>query len=408
VGSGGGSATITDTLASNLTLASTPACGTLTGTDTCSVTVTGATLTIKVTLAAGDSVAVTFTATVSKTGTATVVNKATITTGPCNTTTGCTSTVTNPVPAITIVKSATPTHIGVGGVVTYKFVVTDSGGTALKDVTVTDKFTSPSTGDVLTSAIDCVSLSNPTGTCSGTSTDLAIGQSATFTATYTATVHDQTNKVINNSATASGFVATTTTKVVSLPSTAQVVVTPPHVQPLTPNFTVTKTDVPGTGKPVTPGATIPYTITVRNVGTGGGSAILADTLPSNLALSSTPACGTLTGADTCKVSVAGTKLTITVHLAAGDSVQITFTAKVSATDTTNVKNTATIVTGTCTPKTGCTSTVTNPVTVVTTPVVTSLPFTGAPLVKEVEGAIVLILLGAGLLLVEVRRRRRVS
>ena len=37
-----------------------------------------------------------------------------------------------------------------------------------------------------------------------------------------------------------------------------------------PNFTVKKTDVPGTGKPVVPGSTIPYTITVKNTGSGGG------------------------------------------------------------------------------------------------------------------------------------------
>ena len=41
-----------------------------------------------------------------------------------------------------------------------------------------------------------------------------------------------------------------------------------------PNFTVKKTDVPGTGKPVVPGSTIPYTITVKNTGSGAGSAVL--------------------------------------------------------------------------------------------------------------------------------------
>ena len=51
-----------------------------------------------------------------------------------------------------------------------------------------------------------------------------------------------------------------------------------------PNFTVKKTDVPGTGKPVVPGAKIPYTVTVKNTGSGAGSAVLKDTLASNLAL----------------------------------------------------------------------------------------------------------------------------
>ena len=54
-----------------------------------------------------------------------------------------------------------------------------------------------------------------------------------------------------------------------------------------PNFTVKKTDVPGTGKPVVPGATIPYTVTVTNTGSGAGSAVLKDPLASNLALVAT-------------------------------------------------------------------------------------------------------------------------
>jgi uncharacterized repeat protein (TIGR01451 family) len=137
---------------------------------------------------------------------------------------------TNPVPGITIKKTATPTTATVGQTVTYKFVVTNAGGTALHNVTVTDKFTSLPT-DTLSSPIDCVSLATPTGTCSGTSVDLAIGQSATFTATYIVTAADATKGVINNSATASGNSTTPnnpskTTKVTSAPSTATVTVKP--------------------------------------------------------------------------------------------------------------------------------------------------------------------------------------
>ena len=133
---------------------------------------------------------------------------------------------TNPVPAITIKKSATPTTATVGQTVTYKFVVTNAGDTALHNVTVTDKFTSLPT-DTLSSPIDCVSLATPTGTCSGTSIDLAIGQSATFTATYIVTAADGAKGVIDNSATASGNSTTPknptkTTKITSTPSTAVV------------------------------------------------------------------------------------------------------------------------------------------------------------------------------------------
>jgi hypothetical protein len=52
------------------------------------------------------------------------------------------------------------------------------------------------------------------------------------------------------------------------------------------------------------------------------------------------------------------------------------------------------------------TTTTPPVpTPVTAP--TTLAFTGAPLLQEIEWALGLILLGIGLVLVEVRRRRRV-
>ena len=60
----------------------------------------------------------------------------------------------------------------------------------------------------------------------------------------------------------------------------------------TPNFSLHKTDVPGDTQPVTPGATIPYTVTIHNTGNGPGSAVITDTLPSNLTISGTPDCAT--------------------------------------------------------------------------------------------------------------------
>ncbi len=130
----------------------------------------------------------------------------------------------------------------------------------------------------------------------------------------------------------------------------------------TPNFSVTKSDTPG---PVVPGATIPYSVLIHNTGNGAGSAVITDALPSNLTLvtsSPAPACPA-TLPDTCVVNVSGNVLTFTVSLSAGDAVTATFSAVVSASDTTDVVNTAAITTGTCTGDNTCTSTVTNPVTV---------------------------------------------
>jgi len=126
-----------------------------------------------------------------------------------------------------------------------------------------------------------------------------------------------------------------------------------------PDFTVLKTDVPGTGLPVNPGATIPYTVLISNVGSGPGNATVTDNAPSNLTVTGSPLCGTLTGSDTCSVSGSGNDWTISVFLGKGDSVAVTFSGVVSSTDTTDVVNTAAITTGNCTAN--CSSTVTNPV-----------------------------------------------
>ncbi|HEY6426200.1 MAG TPA: hypothetical protein VIX84_03125, partial [Acidimicrobiales bacterium] len=135
----------------------------------------------------------------------------------------------------------------------------------------------------------------------------------------------------------------------------------------TPNFTVTKTNVPGNGASVVPGSTIPYTITIGNVGNGAGSATVTDVVPSSLSVQGMPACA-VTAPDTCAVAnPSGSTWTFTVSLAAGHSATVTFSAKLSATDTADVVNTASITDGICNPSNSaqpvvrCSSTVTNPV-----------------------------------------------
>ncbi len=114
---------------------------------------------------------------------------------------------------------------------TYHFTVMNTGNVTLTNVHVTDTQTPPA--GALTSGPTCQSLATPTGTCTGSSTSLAPGQSATFVATYTVTQADLNNGSINDSATATGTPpsgpATT-----SLPSTASVPVTE------SPALTITK------------------------------------------------------------------------------------------------------------------------------------------------------------------------
>ncbi len=124
-----------------------------------------------------------------------------------------------------------------------------------------------------------------------------------------------------------------------------------------------KTDVPGDTNPVVPGSTIPYTVVISNTGDGAGSAVITDTLPSNLTLvtSSPPPHCPATLPESCTIGVNGQVLTFTVTIAAASSLTATFSAVVSANDTADVVNTAAITTGTCTGENACTSTVTNPV-----------------------------------------------
>ena len=188
-----------------------------------------------------------------------------------------------------------------------------------------------------------------------------------------------------------------------------------------PNFTVVKTDVPTSGTSVAPGSTIAYTVAVKNVGSGTGSATVTDAVPSSLTVKGTPACA-VTTPDTCSVSnPSGSIWTFTVSLAAGDSATVTFSATVASSATGSITNTATITTGPCTTAAGCSSSVTNPIITTaaavvtpsatpTTPATTTTPpttiaFTGAMLSQEWMAGLAALILGSGLVLLARWRRR---
>ena len=283
-------------------------------------------------------------------------------------TSGCAAepvTVHNP-PSIKIVKSATPLVVTKAGqTVTYTFVVTNTGGTGLTGVTVTDKFTSPSTADALATPIECVSLATPTGTCSGTSTSLAIGQSATFKVTYAVTPADLANGVINNSSTASGTSTTTpATKVTSPPSTASVA---------TADLVTAKSVTPPSGTNVKPTQVLTYTLTFANTkGTAPAPVTFTDTLKDvtdDAAVTTPPALAT--GSGLTVGSVSGTKFTITGTVPAKTVDTVTFKVTVNSVSTdkgNHVLNNYLIPTGTTTPKSCLTTNpdcTTNPVPAIT-------------------------------------------
>ena len=136
---------------------------------------------------------------------------------------------TTSAPALTVMKSVTSTgpYNAAGQSITYSFVAKNTGNVTLNSVGITDTQTAPA--GALTSGPTCQSLSGPTGSCSGSTTSLVAGQSATFTASYTITQADLNNGSVNDSATASGT-PPTGSPVTSTTSTATVTLTPTVVQ----------------------------------------------------------------------------------------------------------------------------------------------------------------------------------
>ena len=157
-------------------------------------------------------------------------------------------------PSLSIAKSATPTTVTAAGEsVAYTFTVVNTGNVTLTGVGVTDLPSSPAGGVTVT----CLSLSNPTGTCSGAATTLVPGQIATFTGTYTVTQVDVDHGSIADSAMAAG------TSPADTPVTAAsnpVIVDVPRLPSLSIAKAADPTTVTAAGQSVT------YTFTVTNTG----------------------------------------------------------------------------------------------------------------------------------------------
>ncbi len=114
----------------------------------------------------------------------------------------CTATVSNNFittasPSLTINKSATPTTVNaVGQIVTYQFLVTNTGNVTLTNITVADTQTAPA--GPLTTTPACLRATGATGP------SLDPAQMVTCTATYTVTQADLNNGSVADSAVATG------------------------------------------------------------------------------------------------------------------------------------------------------------------------------------------------------------
>ena len=230
--------------------------------------------------------------------------------------------ITPAAPAVTVTKSVTSTgpYNAVGQVISYSFVAKNAGNVTLTSVGITDTQTAPA--GALTSGPTCSSLSSPTGTCSGSTTTLAPGQSATFTATYTITQADLNNGSVNDSATASGT-PPSAPAVTSTPSTATVTTTS------APAVTMTKS-VTSTGPYNAVGQVISYSFVAKNAGNVTLTSVgITDTQTAPAgALTSGPTCSSLS-------SPTGTCSGSTTTLAPGQSATFTATYTITQADLNN-------------------------------------------------------------------------
>ena len=178
-------------------------------------------------------------------------------TGPVVTITSSLTIPATASPALTVMKSVTSTgpYNAVGQSITYSFVAKNTGNVTLSSVGIADTQTAPA--GALTSGPTCQSLSSPVGSCSGSTTSLVAGQSATFTASYTITQADLNHGSVNDSATASGT-PPTGSPVASPTSTATVTTTS------APALTVMKTA--NVANYSAPGVVITYSYKVTNSG----------------------------------------------------------------------------------------------------------------------------------------------
>ncbi|MFE4593788.1 DUF7507 domain-containing protein [Streptomyces laurentii] len=160
---------------------------------------------------------------------------------------------TPPAASLGLKKSVSPEKAGAGDEVTYLYVVTNTGETALSGLSVADTVFS-GTG------------TPPDVSCPATT--LAPGASVTCTATYTVTEEDVKAGKVTNTATASAETATGA-KVTSDPASAVLVTkgTQPPADSLKLKKTAEVTDTNHNGRN-DPGDIVTWTLTVTNTGSG--------------------------------------------------------------------------------------------------------------------------------------------
>lgn len=200
----------------------------------------------------------------------------------------CTFTNTKQAPALTIVKTATPTtYSAVGNVISYSFLVTNSG-----NVTLSGPFT--------------VNDDKATNESCPVTASLAPGASITCTASYTITQADLDAGSVTNIASASAGTVTSPTDTETVTAVAS-----PAID-ITKSVALT-TDADGSGA-ASPGDTLTYAFVVRNTGNVTLNPVaVADPLAGLSAIT----CPATTLAPGISMTCAATLIVTQAHLVAG-------------------------------------------------------------------------------------------
>ncbi len=230
-----------------------------------------------------------------------------------------------------------------GQTVTYTMVATNAGPSAASNATVTDAPPAILTGVTWTCTASAGSSCPPSGAASINATvNLLVGGTATFTLTGTI-APDATGTLVNTA-------SVTAPAGLTDPSLANNAAT--DTDTLTPqaDLSLTKSDSPD---PVAPGASLTYTIEVRNNGPSTSpSMTVTDTLPGQVGfVSASAGCAHAAGTVTCALSAlapgAVAAVTIQVGVSPGAAGSLSNTASVSggAADPVSANNSDTEPTG---------------------------------------------------------------
>jgi uncharacterized repeat protein (TIGR01451 family) len=248
---------------------------------------------------------------------------------------------------LAIVKSASAGAMVNGGLVTYTLAVTNLSDVHAAGVTVSDTLPPGLTYSTCSATLggECDGLGNQRSVTFG-----AIAPHASATITLRANVTAAAGATVENTATVSSYSPD------PVPANNSSSAISYRTPPVLADLRLTKS---GPAQPVAPGATLTYTLSVRNDGPNTAtSVVVTDTLPAGVTFTSCTASGGTCGG-------AGNARTITyASLASGVTRTITIATRVNAGTTASIVNTATVSSSTQDPvSANNTSTVTTTTTV---------------------------------------------